>query len=617
MKKNARSLLMLASITCCSTVGINLFAQLSPVVKTTSITTIPQSLLIRSTGNDVFSTSFSNSATGRNDVNAYLLCYLSTLVYPQYLGMRSGNTSAQYETRLHTNPADFESEFKKYTSSLFSNPVFKFFHKSDRLGYDPEAMVISTAGSIFIVFRGTDRVGSNKSGILYDWAEWISTDFDARHVTSPDLTGKVLSGMWASLEYEGFKDDILSYIETKGARTKKVWVTGHSLGAGQAQLYAMFLAKKGIVPQGVYAYAAPHPGTQEFANEMDRLFPNQRLQRFDFINDPITTLAPYVLGFQRSGTRVYYNDINSIDFDKAERSPAEIATIIPGILGAIGNVATDFINSTSGKRLKLDNLLGSSTMCYHHPLWYLKAAYLQLSSAERAKVPRPLNLPDAQSEGCDLLTVERGKSSNPLTIGNNIVKGMIDDGVAAVNETIQVIKFTASTIISNVTGSAITAGNYYIKSYATNSRLGLNEQDGFNNGSDLRLTTGRSKVKIERFGSAGYTIQFGTKTITTEFFGITSSETKAYVLDSEAESLYQDGSSEIQLWEKNNMPGFSANQRWLFIRLQGDKYLIKNLANGKLLDANNNCVNDNSCRIKTYKPGTDDQTQIWVLEPAN
>jgi hypothetical protein len=619
MKKNVKNLLLLVTI-CCLAAEQNVFAQLSnqPIKNISGISSpITKSLLVRSTGNEVFSSGFSNTAVGRNDMNAYLLCYLSTLIYPQYLGMVAGNTTKEYEERLHRNPDDFKGEFIKYTKGLFSNPVFEFFNESDRLGYDPEAMVISTASSIFIVFRGTDRVGSNQPGLLYDWAEWISTDFDGRQITSPDLTGKVVSGMWSSLEHNGFKNDILNYIETKGARSKKVWITGHSLGAGQAQLYAMFLAKKGIVAQGVYAYAAPHPGTQEFVTEMDRLFPNQRLQRFDFISDPITTLAPYILGYQPAGTRVYYNDINTIKFNEPDRSAVEVSSIIPGILGAIGNSITDFINASSGNRLKLDNLLGNSTMCYHHPLWYLKAAYQQLNATERAKVPKPLNLPDAQSEACDRLTVERGKNSNPLTIVNNIVKGEIDAAVTAVNETMETIRFVATSIADNVTGFAIAPGDYYIKSYASNSRLAINEQDGFSNGSDLVLTTGRSKVKIERFGTIGYIIQFGTKSVTTSFFGITNTETKSYVLDSETESLYQDGSSEIQLWEKNNLPGFSSNQRWLFIKLKNDKYLIKNLANGKLLDANNGCINDNSCRIKSYKPVTDDQTQIWVLEPAN
>ena len=37
-------------------------------------------------GTNAFSTVFNNTATGRDDANAYLLCYLTTLVYPQYPG---------------------------------------------------------------------------------------------------------------------------------------------------------------------------------------------------------------------------------------------------------------------------------------------------------------------------------------------------------------------------------------------------------------------------------------------------------------------------------------------------------------------------------------------------
>lgn len=593
-----------------------------PAQGVTSVTSIKSSYLLKPASIGAFSTKFSNTATGRNDINAYLLCYLSTLVYPQYLGMVAGNTTKTYEERLHTNPNDFETEYIRLTKHLFTSPEFKFFHKSDRLGYDPEAMVINTATTLFIVFRGTDRVGSNKpsagffSGLKYDWAEWIKTDFDARQITDPDLPGKVLSGMWGSLNHEGFKDELYNYINSKGAKTKKVWITGHSLGAGQAQLFSMYLAKKGVEAQGVYVYAAPHTGDAVFTAAIDRIFPNNRLQRFDFINDPVTTLAPYVLGFERAGTRVYYNDINTATFNANERSEAEMIAIIPGVINAVKNTVGDFINEKSGNRLQLDNLLGNSTMCYHHPLWYLEAAYRQLAARERAGLPKPLELPDAGSEGCDLLTVERGKTSDPLAIGNTIVKGVLDDIKAAVDETLEKLSFSASTVINNVTGFAIPAGDYHIQSYASRNRLGLNEQDGMSNGSEMRLTTSKSKVKIERAGTVGYTIQFGTKTVTNNFFGVITADTKTYVLDSESESLYQEGSSEIQLWEKNNLPGFNANQRWLFIQVPGHpfKYIIKNIANGKVLDANNDCVKDNSCRIKTYKSVSDDQTQIWVLQ---
>jgi len=45
--------------------------------------------------------------------------------------------------------------------------------------------------------------------------------------------------------------------------------------------------------------------------------------------------------------------------------------------------------------------------------------------------------------------------------------------------------------------------------------------------------------------------------------------------------------------------------------------VIKNRAKGRVLDANNDNINANSCRVKTYSPIADDQTQIWVLEKAN
>ncbi len=575
--------------------------------------------LVTKKGTNAFSNAFQNNATGRNDMNAYLLCYITTLIYPQYLAVTAQNATTSYINKLHSNPADFTSEYKKYTSYLFSSPDYSFVQESFPVGYDPEAMVISTPTTIYVVFRGTDRVASNQTNtFMYDWGEWIASDFDARYLSTPELTGKVLSGMWLSLMYNDFKDRLLQTIKDKGGNAKKVWICGHSLGSGQAQLFSMFLSKKGITPQGVYVYAAPHPGTQEFVDEMNRIFPNNRLQRFDFINDPITTLAPYILGYRRAGTRVYYNDINSIQFGAPERSPVEAAALLPGLNGAIANAAADFINEKTGKRLKIDVISpGGSPFCYHHPLWYLRAAYNQLSTDERAKVPAPLPLPDANGEGCDILTVQRGKSSNPLVIGGNIAKGVIDAGVAAVKETLEKIRFTADAIIDNVSGTAIDQGSYYIKSYASDGNLGLNEQDGFTNGSAMKLTTAKSKVKIERYGTIGYTIQFGTKTTTSEFFGVTSAETKEYVLDSKAEDLFDEGSTTIQLWERNAFPGLSANQRWLFIKLKDNKYLIKNLANGKLLDANNSCVNDNSCGVKTYKPLTDDQTQIWILEKAN
>jgi hypothetical protein len=566
-------------------------------------------------GSEAFTASFSNTSTGRNDMNAYLLCYLTTLIYPQYLSTVANRPTTAYINQLHTNPSYFESEYKRLTSKLFTNPQYSFVHKSFPNGYDPEAMVISTPQSVYVVFRGTDRVASNQvETFMYDWGEWLMSDFDARHLTTPELTGKVLAGMWLSLEYENFKESLYQKIQQSGGATKKVWITGHSLGSGQAQLFAMYMSKKGITPQGVYLYASPHAGTQEFVTALENILPGGRLQRFDFITDPVTMLAPYALGYRRAGVRVYYNDVKSMQFGAPERSAQEGLQLIPALVGAGANAIADVVNGKTNSKFKIDiNTIGGSPFCYHHPLWYLRAAFNQLSVTERSKVPSPLPLPDQNLEGCDLLTVQRGRSSDPLTVTKEVINTVVDGGAAVVKEGLEVLQFVASTIFNNATGAAITEGDYYIRSYASDGKLVLNEKSGLNNGVGLKLTTTNNKVKVQRYGALGYTISFGNKTVD-GFFG---SETKTYVLDSQLEDLLDDGHTTVQLWEKNGAPALSANQRWLFIKVKDNKYVIKNLANGKLLDAGNSCVNNNECTVSTLNPSSNDQTQIWILEKAN
>ncbi len=75
-------------------------------------------------------------------------------------------------------------------------------------------------------------------------------------------------------------------------KKKRVWVVGHSLGAAHAQLYAAYLTANGLSPQGVYAITAPHVGDQPFVNQLNGMFPNNRLQRFDFVHDPVTKVPP-------------------------------------------------------------------------------------------------------------------------------------------------------------------------------------------------------------------------------------------------------------------------------------------------------------------------------------
>jgi hypothetical protein len=403
-----------------------------------------------SPGHNAFNLFFNENAVGYAKPNAYLLTYLTTLIYPDYLDQLSGDPLKQdkgYVEKLQKAPQDFVQEYMKLTQHLFWNsamppgpanvpPQFVWVWGS-RGGQDPEAMVISTPKAVFVVFRGTDRVATAKKKVGYDWAEWIQTDFVSLGV-APDvrsLRGLVHAGFWASLTAPAtlylpkesnlpggipnglpFRDATLAAIKAFGGGQKKIWVAGHSLGAAHAQLYGAYLAANGLSPQGVYAIAAPHVGDQAFVDQLNAMFPNQRLQRFDFVHDPVTKVPPNAplpqrpgsppITFDRAGTRVYYDDVKTVQFGAPERPPAEQARMAALLTAPV----------------PLTRLFAAGDFCYHYPHWYLNAAYSQLNSGMVRQVPSPLLTPvirgDIYSRLCGLPQIARGNRNPGAALGN-------------------------------------------------------------------------------------------------------------------------------------------------------------------------------------------------------
>jgi hypothetical protein len=308
------------------------------------------------TGINAFPTFFNPAAVGRNDNNAYLLAYLSTAIYPDHLPTIAKAISGRIvdQVQLHTNIPFFEKEFADATRHLFWNPRtsvsdknrkpnFKFLSKPNINGYDPEAMVIDTPQAVFVVFRGTDRVGNAQvDSFAYKWNEWLKTDFDlAKVIPGENLRGEVHRGFWNSLHT--ISREIISELTTAGAGRggsgKPVWITGHSLGAGQAQLLGAWLLRKhNFSVQGVYGFAAPHVGDRIFVDDLNQAFYPQRLQRFEFVNDTVTMMPPYAAGYERAGIRNYYDDISNYRFAKEERWFTEDALVFPTLVGTVGNL---------------------------------------------------------------------------------------------------------------------------------------------------------------------------------------------------------------------------------------------------------------------------------------
>jgi pimeloyl-ACP methyl ester carboxylesterase len=400
-----------------------------------------------SAGPNAFNVAFNERAVGAAPANAYLLTYLVTLIYPEFLDQLSGDPLKQdidYVKRLHTTPEDFVQEYAGRTHHLFWNaaappgpanqPPQYVWVWGRSGGWDPEAMVISTAKSVVVVIRGTDRVaGKQKFG--YNWAEWIQSDFRAMGVPPdvPGLSGRVHRGFWESMtapamlyvpsgnplpagipNNQPFRESLLAVIKAFGSGQKPIWVVGHSLGAAQAQLYGAYLTVKGVSPQGVYAVAAPHVGDRTFVDQLNGMFPNQRLQRFDFVHDPVTMVPPSIqlpqapgtppIIYARAGTRLYYDDAVSVQFPAPERNTAE-GVRMDGVLNS-----------------PIVRFFPPGDFCFHYPQWYLTAAYNQLDQGVVSVMPSPLPTPvmrgDVYSRLCGPVKVTRGNRSPKTVLGN-------------------------------------------------------------------------------------------------------------------------------------------------------------------------------------------------------
>jgi pimeloyl-ACP methyl ester carboxylesterase len=574
-----------------------------------------------------FKSEFNPNAVGLNQKNAYLLMYIANAIYPEQIQRLGDDQSEATFIKLNQNKNNiFEGVYRDRLSYLFESPSFKYISNTNNPdGYDPEVMVIDSSNAVFVVFRGTDRVGSAKpDSFRWSAGEWLDTDFDLAMIDPGEkIPGKVHKGFWFSLRL--VRDDILSTIHKFNPDgKKKVWVTGHSLGAAYTQVFAAYAESKGVQIQGVYAFAAPHVGNREFVNYLNSKVPNGRLQRFDFVDDPITLLGPYALGFERAGVRNWYSDLTSLSYAAPERNILDDARVFPSIAQAGAEAATGSLHI---------DWLSLDTFCYHHTEWYLRSAYNQVAKSERGDLPAPFPfaLPTPTTSVCNCAAIARAHTSDLgkvfLETGEQIVQGAmkaIETGVTAVGMVIedsakkaaeagqavekaaeqaaQTISYNADQLLKNATGSAIAEGTYFIRCLQDGKYLDVSGSCFGEDGCKTQLwslgkSASNNKFRIVR-EAPYYRIEIGDK-----------------VLDADAEDLFDNG-CRVQTWSRNMVPGINQNQKWLFYKVRGNMYLIVNAANLKVLDANNKETNQNGGHVKLWRAISNDPTQVWLLEKA-
>lgn len=543
---------------------------------------------------------FNPTASARDEVNTYFLSYLSLMVYPQNLAAQTGTD----EDQLQTSRSLFETTYKNRVAHMFpASTKFKFFEATTRELYNPEAMVIATDAAILVIFRGTDRVANNGPGILgdviFDVGEWLVTDLNVQPLRKPrqGLPGKLHRGMKESLD--AIADDLTRYVLDNGGASKPVWVTGHSLGGGHAQIMGGYLAKSGADVRGVYVYNSPHPGDPAFAAGLDATLGQAAIQRFEYLDDPIAMLAPQtsatqlltglalplpslgtpVGGFGRAGVRNFYAKLDGKNFfgDQAERVEGRIQRTDRGRSGAIDPLS----------------------ICFHNPHWIAQASFRDLPAATQEKLPPPPSLSDV--EACTDMALELGKTGVTPEVQ------LARDTAEAIGDTVSNAVFNAANIAANLAGTAIEEGDYYIRANRGGKYLDISGSCMDDNGCKAQLwELGKSRTNnVFHVAKSGPSYR-----VTLKRNG------KSLEVDGRQR---QDDGARIQIWDGNPIGVVNANQKWFFYRVPGSRnqYLLVNAASFKVLDADNGSVEENGGGVHLRGAASNDQTQVWLLEKAN
>ncbi|MCC7402139.1 MAG: lipase family protein [Chitinophagaceae bacterium] len=593
-------------------------------------------------GTNCFNTQFNRNSTSYNAVNAYLLSYLTTMSTPDYLRFREpapypSENSNWVKYFQHRNDT-FVRKFSQQVSYLFYNPsqqlqeslagvqnkvipnvitksinktesepnvvvtaggnvIFDFQYRCSPNAYDPEAIIISTPTTVYVVFRATDRVSciSENSPINsfgYNWGEWIGTDFKFLKRTWPKINGQVHRGFIESLNYENFADSVASRIKNRyGGAGKKVWIAGHSLGGAHAQLFALLLKLNwGITAQGVYVYESPHPGDVDFVNQLNsELGGKSRIQRFEFSDDPIPTL-PFQMppfSFARAGERNYFADLNKMNRGEEQIPVWDDMRLACGLL-----------NLGLSSTIKLEALYScGGAFCYHHPTWVLKGLRNKLPSSAYSSLPPDIPLP-AQGEGtCSAPQIQKGNLNNPLV-------NTMDDIENAVANFINAATNYTSNMLGTVPG--VTDGaSYKISCYGfsrnnTKKYLNWNATDK----SQLQISTTGTVFKLTHKLAGGYYLTVG--------------QTKMVADIKEPNLGGPDARStpNVLMQKAGNYPfgAFGDEDTWYLIPIKQNAYVLYNFNTHCILTAGAECLSGGKCGVTNIPGQKPNRYQVWLLE---
>jgi hypothetical protein len=176
-----------------------------------------------------------------------------------------------------------------------------------------EGAIVSTLDAAIVVFRGTSSVGTDVP--LADYL--ADADDDARPVTIAGKKMNVHDGFWTAAA--SIYPFIFQHAGAADLAGRKVWVTGHSLGAAIATLTALRLHyDDGVNVQGLQTFGSPKAGDVNLLKMFQSPNADGRVLgdatfRWVVDGDPVTTFfLKDLVGYNLSGPiYVYYQHVGS------------------------------------------------------------------------------------------------------------------------------------------------------------------------------------------------------------------------------------------------------------------------------------------------------------------
>lgn len=247
---------------------------------------------------------------------------------------------ADFAHLAYFGPAYIQQQLKQWG--------YTTFHWIEDQKTDTQAFATSKENHTVVCYRGT---ASKK-----DWM----IDAKLGKKKSFNEQGKVHSGFKGALD--SVWQQVQDAVNDLGG-DKKIFITGHSLGAALAQLTGYRLAVLDRPPLAIYAYGSPRVGNRAFKKAYDELLSDNTFLHINH-KDIVTQLPPKILGYRHLGPepRVFDDGHNL-----SEPSPFERALPDTGEEKEFEELDEETQKEIEWQMLRMKNALEASTEFLNTP----------------------------------------------------------------------------------------------------------------------------------------------------------------------------------------------------------------------------------------------------------